>query len=192
MRVAVKGIAAGKRDIGAGTAKVVFTPEDASKLVEKGDVLVTPMTNPDYVPFMRLAGAIVTDKGGVTCHAAIVSRELGIPCIVGTENGTKVMVTGREYTVDARNGVVYEGVVEQVKQTSAAAAVAPMPLISAPITATKIYLNLGVPEMVEEYRNLPFDGIGLMRIVHSSQLHRRASAIPPRNGASRQVCKQAG
>ncbi len=164
LRVAVKGIAAGKRDIGAGTAKVVFTPEDASKLVEKGDVLVTPMTNPDYVPFMRLAGAIVTDKGGVTCHAAIVSRELGIPCIVGTENGTKVMVTGREYTVDARNGVVYEGVVEQVKQTSAAAAVAPMPLISAPITATKIYLNLGVPEMVEEYGNLPFDGIGLMRI----------------------------
>ncbi len=164
LRVAVKGIAAGKRGIGAGTAKVVFSPEDASKLVEKGDVLVTPMTNPDYVPFMRLAGAIVTDKGGVTCHAAIVSRELGIPCIVGTENGTKIMVTGREYTVDARNGVVYEGVVEQVKPTSAAAAVSPMPLVSAPITATKIYLNLGVPEMVEEYRNLPFDGIGLMRI----------------------------
>jgi len=164
LRVAVKGIAAGKRGIGAGTAKVVFTPEGASKLVEKGDVLVTPMTNPDYVPFMRLADAIVTDKGGVTCHAAIVSRELGIPCVVGTENGTKVMVTGREYTVDARNGVVYEGVVEQVKLTSAAAAVAPLPLVSAPITATKIYLNLGVPEMVEEYRNLPFDGIGLMRI----------------------------
>jgi pyruvate,water dikinase len=163
-KVAVRGIAAGKRDIGIGTAKVVFTPEDASKLVKKGDILVTTMTNPDYVPFMRLAGGIVTDKGGVTCHAAIVSRELGIPCIVGTENATKVMITGGEYTVDARSGVVYEGVVEQMRPTPTPAAAAPTALELAPITATKIYLNLGVPDMVEEYRNLPFDGIGLMRI----------------------------
>jgi len=164
LKVVVKGIAAGKRDIGVGTAKVVFTPEDASKLVKKGDVLVTTMTNPDYVPFMRLAGAIITDKGGVTCHAAIVSRELGIPCIVGAENATKVMITGEEYTVDARNGVVYEGVVEKMKPTPTPTAAAPTALEYGPITATKIYLNLGVPEMVEEYRNLPFDGIGLMRI----------------------------
>jgi len=163
-KVVTKGIAAGKRDIGIGTAKVVFTPEDASKLMEKGDILVTTMTNPDYVPFMRLSGAIVTDKGGVTCHAAIVSRELGIPCIVGTENGTKAMITGEEYTVDARSGVVYEGVVEQMKPTPTPAAAAPTTLESAPVTATKIYLNLGVPDMVEKYRNLPFDGIGLMRI----------------------------
>ncbi|MDH5438551.1 MAG: phosphoenolpyruvate synthase, partial [Candidatus Bathyarchaeota archaeon] len=163
-KVAVRGIAAGKRDIRFGTAKVVFTPEDASKLVKKDDILVTTMTNPDYVPFMRLAGGIVTDKGGVTCHAAIVSRELGIPCIVGTENATKVMVTGGEYTVDARSGVVYEGVVEQMRPTPTPTAAAPTALELAPITATKIYLNLGVPDMVEEYRNLPFDGIGLMRI----------------------------
>ncbi len=163
-KVVAKGIAAGKRDIGVGTAKVVLTPEDASKLIEKGDILVTTMTNPDYVPFMRIAGAIVTDKGGVTCHAAIVSRELGIPCIVGTENGTKTMTTGEEYTVDARSGVVYEGVVEQMRPTPTPVAAAPTPLESAPVTATKIYFNLGVPDMVEEYRNLPFDGIGLMRI----------------------------
>jgi len=163
-KVVAKGIAAGKRDIGVGAAKVVLTPEDASKLMKKGDILVTTMTNPDYVPFMRLSGAIVTDRGGVTCHAAIVSRELGIPCIVGTENATKVMVTGEEYTVDARSGVVYEGVVEQMKPTPTPAAVASATLESAPITATKIYLNLGVPEMVKDYRNLPFDGIGLMRI----------------------------
>ncbi|MGQ9460029.1 MAG: phosphoenolpyruvate synthase [Candidatus Bathyarchaeaceae archaeon] len=167
LKVVVKGIAAGKRDIGAGVAKVVFTPEDASKLMEKGDVLVTTMTNPDYVPFMKLAGAIVTDKGGVTCHAAIVSRELGIPCIVGTENATKVMATGQTYTVDARSGVVYEGIISEPAKPPALATVtatAPTAIVSAPVTATKIYLNLGVPEMIEEYKNLPFDGIGLMRI----------------------------
>jgi len=163
LKVAVKGIAAGKRDTVIGTAKIVLTPEDASMLVKKGDILVTTMTNPDYVPFMRLSGAIVTDKGGITCHAAIVSRELGIPCIVGTENGTKMLVMGKEYTVDARSGVVYEGVVEYMKPTTPTATGA-APLASAPITATKIFLNLGVPDMVEKYINLPFDGIGLMRI----------------------------
>jgi len=162
-RVAVKGIAAGKRDIGAGIARVVLTPEDASKLMEKGDILVATMTNPDYVPFMKLSGAIVTDKGGVTCHAAIVSRELGIPCIVGTENATKVMTTGQTYTVDARSGVVYEGIFAEPARPSTSTTTSTA-IASAPITATKIYLNLGVPEMVEEYRNLPFDGIGLMRI----------------------------
>jgi pyruvate,water dikinase len=162
-RVVVKGIAAGKRAIGAGIAKVAFTPEDASKLVKKGDVLVAPMTNPDYVPFMKMSGAIVTDKGGVTCHAAIVSRELGIPCVVGTENATKVMATGEEYTVDARSGVVYEGIISEPAKPSTTATT-PITIESAPVTATKIYMNLGVPEMIEDYKNLPFDGIGLMRI----------------------------
>jgi len=168
-KVVVKGIAAGKRDIGTGTAKVAKTAEEASKVMQKGDILVTTMTNPDYVPFMKIAGAIVTDKGGVTAHAAIVSRELGIPCIVGTEVGTKVMVTGREYTVDAKSGVVYEG-----RLSIAEAPATPTPSVSAsfggvalelaPVTATKIYMNLGVPEKIGEYKNLPFDGIGLMRI----------------------------
>jgi pyruvate,water dikinase len=165
MKVVVKGIAAGKRGIGAGVAKVVFTPEDASKLMEKGDILVTTMTNPDYVPYMRMAGAIVTDKGGVTCHAAIVSRELGIPCIVGAETATKVMTTGKEYTVDARSGVVYEGIVPMAEKPAAPTAATPGAVLSsAPVTATKIYLNLGVPEKIEDYKHLPFDGIGLMRI----------------------------
>ncbi len=164
-KVVVRGIAAGKRAIGAGIAKVALTPEDASKLVKKGDVLVTTMTNPDFVPFMRLSGAIVTDKGGVTCHAAIVSRELGIPCIVGTENATKLMTTGQEYTVDAKTGVVYEGIMSELTEpTISATAATPTAITSAPITATKIYLNLGVPEMIETYKNLPFDGIGLMRL----------------------------
>lgn len=170
LKIVAKGIAAGKRDIGSGVAKVIFSLEEASKLMQKGDILVTTMTNPDYVPFMKIASAIVTDKGGVTCHAAIVSRELGIPCIVGTENATKVMSTGVEYTVDARNGVVFEGnVLGQLEKPMAAlptfSSTAPSFYAqSAPVTATKIYMNLGVPEKIEEYKDLPFDGIGLMRI----------------------------
>ena len=166
MKVVVRGIAAGRREIRSGVAKIVFSPEEASKLVQKGDILVTTMTNPDFVPYMKLASAIITDKGGVTAHAAIVSRELGIPCIVGAETATKTMETGKEYTVDARNGVVYEGIVERLEEPAA-----PTPSMSvismaqsAPVTATKIFMNLGVPEKIEEYKDLPFDGIGLMRI----------------------------
>ncbi|UCC27319.1 MAG: phosphoenolpyruvate synthase, partial [Candidatus Bathyarchaeota archaeon] len=166
MKVVTKGMAAGKRSIGAGVAKIVFSPEDASKLMKKGDILVTDMTNPDYVPYMRMAGAIVTDKGGVTCHAAIVSRELGIPCVVGAENATKVMKNGKEYTVDARSGVIYEGIKPMLEKPAPAPTVTPevAALSSAPVTATKIYLNLGVPDKIEDYKHLPFDGIGLMRI----------------------------
>ncbi len=167
--VVVKGIAAGRRATGTGVAKVAVTAEDASKLMRKGDILVTTMTNPDYVPFMRIASAIVTDKGGVTAHAAIVSRELGIPCIVGTEIATEVMKTGHEYTVDAASGVVYEGIVAKHEAAAptavaASAGVVGVALEPAPVTATRIYMNLGVPDKVEEYKNLPFDGIGLLRI----------------------------
>lgn len=169
LKVIAKGIGTGKRDIGYGKAKVIFSPEEAEKLMQKGDILVTTMTNPDFVPYMRMASAIVTDKGGVTCHAAIVSRELGIPCIVGTENATKVMETGKEYTVDARNGIIYEGVVEELVKpiappTAEGAPAAYAVVQQAPVTATKIYMNLGVPDKIEDYEHLPFDGIGLMRI----------------------------
>jgi pyruvate,water dikinase len=171
LKVAVKGIAAGKRSYGIGVAKVVLNPEEAGKVMQKGDVLVTDMTNPDYVPFMKLAGAIVTDKGGVTCHAAIVSRELGIPCIVGTGNATELMITGKEYTVDSRSGVVYEGVLPTLTEQLSSSTRAASPVSTSglatqavPVTATKIYMNLGVPEKVEDYKHLPFEGIGLMRI----------------------------
>ena len=72
-----------------------LNPDDANKDMHKGDILVTGMTDPDFVPFMKMASAIVTDKGGVTSHAAIVSRELSIPCVVGTENATEIMKTGQ-------------------------------------------------------------------------------------------------
>jgi pyruvate,water dikinase len=169
LKVIVKGISAGKRGYGAGVAKVVLTPDGASKVMQKGDILVTEMTNPDFVPFMKIAGAIVTDKGGVTSHAAIVSRELSIPCIVGTEIATKVMETGKEYTIDSRNGIVYEGIMSQAAQPAmtqgaAAAAMAARAADPVPVTATKVYMNLGVPEKAEDYKNLPFEGIGLMRV----------------------------
>jgi len=172
MKVVIKGIAAGKRGFGMGKAKVVMNPEEAAKVMQKGDILVTDMTNPDYVPFMKLAGAIVTDKGGVTCHAAIVSRELGIPCVVGTEMGTKLMITGKEYTVDSKGGVVYEGILPTLtgQLSAAAGATLPQQIMGAsvyqyvPVTATKIYMNLGIPEKVDDYKDLPFEGIGLMRM----------------------------
>jgi pyruvate,water dikinase len=172
LKVVVKGIAAGKRGFGLGVAKVVSNPEEAAKIMQKGDILVTDMTNPDYVPFMKLAGAIVTDKGGVTCHAAIVSRELGIPCVVGAETATRLMVTGKEYTVDSKSGVVYEGIMQTLTEqlssssgaTTSANTVAGGVFQSVPVTATKIYMNLGVPEKIDEYKDLPFEGIGLMRI----------------------------
>jgi pyruvate,water dikinase len=165
LKVVVKGLAAGKRGYGVGVAKVVLSPDEASEKMQKGDVLVTDMTNPDFVPFMKIASAIVTDKGGVTSHAAIVSRELAIPCVVGTETATQVMKTGKEYTVDSRNGIIYEGLLREateatISETSGVIAVA---ADSVPVTATKILMNLGVPEKIEDYKNLPFEGIGLMR-----------------------------
>jgi len=152
-----------------GKAKVVFSPEEAEKELQKGDILVTKMTNPDWVPYMRLAGAIVTDEGGMTCHAAIVSRELGIPCIVGAREATKLMKKGQTYTVDARSGVIYEGVVEELvkgaeeKEVAAAAVVGQAPVI----TGTKIYVNISIPDVAEKVaRETQADGVGLLRAEH--------------------------
>jgi len=166
LKVVVKGLAAGKRGYGVGVATVVFSPDEASEKMKKGDILVTDMTNPDFVPFMKIASAIVTDKGGVTSHAAIVSRELSIPCVVGTETGTKVMKPGKEYTVDSRNGIIYEGILREAAEatmTPKAAETIVMATDPVPVTATKILMNLGVPEKIADYKDLPFEGIGLMR-----------------------------
>jgi pyruvate,water dikinase len=170
LKVVVKGISAGKKGYGVGIAKVVLNPDEANREMKKGDILVTDMTNPDFVPFMKIASAIVTDKGGVTSHAAIVSRELNIPCVVGTENGSQVMKTGQQYTVDSRNGIIYEGILAQAVQpteasrsTNGAGNMVIQTVESAPVTATKILMNLAIPEKIEDYKNLPFQGIGLMR-----------------------------
>ncbi|RLF02834.1 MAG: phosphoenolpyruvate synthase [Thermoprotei archaeon] len=166
-KIVVRGLAASP-GVAYGKAKVCFTVEDARKLMQKGDILVTKMTDPDWVPYMKIASAIVTDEGGMTAHAAIVSRELGIPCIVGTREATKNMQTGKDYTVDASRGVVYEGKVATLIEEKVEEKVAPtlegIEMIIKQPTATKIYMNLGVPEKIKDYKNLPFDGIGLMRV----------------------------
>lgn len=169
--VLVRGLPASP-GIGAGIARVIFDPhgKEAQEFKE-GDILITKMTDPDWVPLMKKAAAIVTDEGGMTSHAAIVSRELGIPCIVGTGNATEAIKTGIEVTVDGSRGVVYEGIVEDLvkpKEEAAAAVsvgISPEQLLPLyPVTATKIYMNLGEPDAIERYKDLPFDGIGLMRI----------------------------
>jgi len=172
-RILVKGLPASP-GVAIGVAKVALTVEEAAKLMKKGDILVTKMTDPDWVPYMKLAAAIVTDEGGMTAHAAIVSRELGIPCIVGTKNATQVLKTDMEVTVDATHGIVYEGRVEELLKKEEAGVAAPGVAAVGiprevmheifPVTATKIYMNLGEPDVIDKYIDLPFDGIGLMRI----------------------------
>ncbi|BFH74294.1 pyruvate, water dikinase [Sulfurisphaera javensis] len=159
--------------IAYGKARVILDVKEA-KDFEKGEILVTRMTDPDWVPIMKIASAIVTDEGGMTSHAAIVSRELGIPAVVGTGNATKVIKDGEEVTVDAIRGIVYEGKLTfeteekkeaTVQTTTAVSGISRDVLLSLyPVTATKIYMNLGQPDIIHKYLDLPFDGIGLMRI----------------------------
>jgi len=166
--ILVRGIPASP-GIASGKVKVAYTVEEAAKKMEKGDILVTKMTDPDWVPYMKIAGAIVTDEGGMTAHAAIVSRELGIPAVVGTGNATEVLKTGMLVTVDGTQGVVYKGKLkarkEEKPKVEVTGALSPEVMKEIyPVTATKIYMNLGQPQEIERYINLPFDGIGLMRI----------------------------
>lgn len=158
-REVVRGLPASP-GVASGIVRLILDPSQLHKL-NPGEILVTKMTNPDYVPAMRKASAIITDEGGLTCHAAIVSRELGIPCIVGTGNATTSLQEGELVTVDAINGVVYKGVVEVPLERKKMVTLAEVKGLK---TKTKIYMNLGVPEKIDEYKDLPFDGIGLMRI----------------------------
>jgi pyruvate,water dikinase len=154
----------------SGAARVLKSLDDAAGLND-GDVLVTHMTSPDWLPLMRRAAAIVTDSGGMTCHAAIVSRELGIPCVVGTGEATRKLRDGEIVTVDATRGVVYEGAraVEPAQAFSGAHADGASPTAavltrpSAPVTATQILVNLSEPSQVQRVKDLPVDGVGLLR-----------------------------
>jgi pyruvate,water dikinase len=158
--VIIKGAAA-STGMASGPVKIIHSPKEIDQILE-GDVLVTEMTTPDYVPAMKRASAIVTDAGGRTCHAAIVSRELGIPCVVGTGNATTSLKNGQVITVDGKNGVVYDGKIEVPKaevQSSTNVTIES----SAPVTATKIYVNLGEPELAEKVAAMNVDGVGLLR-----------------------------
>ena len=154
--VLLTGEAVGSK-IGVGTVNVLESAFEISDF-RKGEVLVTDKTDPDWEPIMRIASAIVTDRGGRTCHAAIVSRELGIPCIIGTGNGTGVLKDGQAVTVDTSEGVgrVYEGKLKfRVEKTD---------MSVMPKTRTKIMMNVAVPEHVFTQGQTPCDGVGLARL----------------------------
>lgn len=156
-RVICTGKAVGSK-IGQGKARVILSLNEIANF-KPGEILVTEMTDPDWEPIMKKASAIITDRGGRTCHAAIVSRELGIPCIVGTENATKLINTGDKITVDCSQGEigrVLEGLVDYEVER--------IDLEKLPETRTKIMMNVGIPEQAFAQAQIPNDGVGLARI----------------------------
>jgi len=145
--------------IASGPVHILRSADEVNELKE-GEVLVAVMTNPDFVPAMRRAAAIITDAGGRTSHAAIVSRELGVPCIVGTDKATALLKNGQVVTVDGSRGTVSAGTVEKTKATPA-----PLPAVgeARTITGTKLYVNLAEPERAAEVAAMDVDGVGLLR-----------------------------
>jgi len=144
--------------IAAGAVKIV---PDASQIdkVKKGEILVAEMTTPDFVPAMKRAAAIVTDRGGRTAHAAIVSRELGIPCIVGTEDATSTLKDKQVITADGSQGKIYDGRLS-IADEAAATAAKPRKKIK---TRTNLYANLAQPDLADRVAKRDVDGIGLLR-----------------------------
>ncbi|MCA9831326.1 MAG: phosphoenolpyruvate synthase [Dehalococcoidia bacterium] len=147
--------------VGFGKVRIVHDPADID-IVRPGDILVAEMTTPDFVPAMKRAVAIITDRGGRTCHAAIVSRELGIPCVVGAGDATRQLAVDQEITVDGSSGAVYQGEAlarlawyERQKERYAKSASLK--------TTTKLYVNLAEPELAERVAAQQVDGVGLLR-----------------------------
>ena len=156
-KVLIKGQSVGNR-IGAGQVNRIMDIKEISKF-KPGQVLITDMTDPDWEPIMKIAAAIVTDKGGRTCHAAIISRELGIPCVVGTKNASNMIKSGKIVTVscaEGEEGYVYEGKIPfQVETTSIKDLKKPK---------TKIMMNVGEPDLAFTNSFVPNDGVGLARL----------------------------
>ena len=146
----------------SGAVRVLASPEEDAAM-KTGEVLVTRMTSPDWVPIMRRAAAIVTDAGGMTSHAAIVTRELGLPCIVGAHDATRVLSTGVVVTVDGSAGTVAEGAAPETTAPRATVATTGAPSESRIVTATKLYVNLGEPARAAEVAARDVDGVGLLR-----------------------------
>jgi pyruvate,water dikinase len=146
----------------SGLVRVLASPAEGRKL-QSGEVLVAPLTNPDWVPTLRRAAAVVTDSGGMTCHAAIVARELGIPAVVGTGVSTTTLHDGQLVTVEGGEGRVVAGAAAPVTAAPAAAAVPAAPVDVAGALGTRLYVNLALAEHAEEVAALPVDGVGLLR-----------------------------
>ena len=154
-RLLLQGEAVGHK-IGAGEVIIIEEARDIQQF-KPGQVLVTKMTDPDWEPIMKIASAIVTDRGGRTCHAAIISRELGIPCVIGTDTGTKTLQGVKAVTVDCSEGMgkIYEGKLKFRMNTLTAE--------NLPRPCTQIMMNVGVPENAFVHGQIPNDGVGLAR-----------------------------
>jgi pyruvate,water dikinase len=156
-KVLVEGKAVGEK-IGCGTANIILSPKHIGSF-KRNQVLVTDMTDPDWEPIMKLASAIVTNRGGRTCHAAIVSRELGIPCVVGTEKATETIRQGSKVTVsccEGEVGKVYEGILKYEIDEIA--------FDKLPSTRTQLMMNIGIPEQAFKQSQIPNEGVGLARV----------------------------
>ncbi|MBE6501348.1 MAG: phosphoenolpyruvate synthase [Methanobrevibacter thaueri] len=159
--VLVRGLGASP-GMASGTVKIILDIDELDK-IKDGDIMVTTMTTPDMVPAMRRASGIVTDEGGVTCHASIISRELGIPCVVGTGDATTVLEENSGVTLDGKKGLVFEG----ISQTKEEATVVAGTVEAAPIiTVTEVKANVSMPEAAEKAAATGADGVGLLRTEH--------------------------
>ncbi len=152
--------------IAYGEAKLISDVSELGK-VKDGDILVAVMTTPDMVPAMKRAAAIVTDEGGLTCHAAIVSRELGCPAVVGTRKATEILTDGMKITVDGEKGLVFEGKKDSGAPAAAHAEKTAVSFAkSKPLTATEVKVNVSIPEATARAVETQSDGVGLLRIEH--------------------------
>ncbi len=174
--IVVKGQSVGQK-IAFGRARIISSMHEGLSFLEEGEILVTHMTDPDWVPLMKKAAGIITESGGRTCHAAIVSRELGIPAIVGAAGAMKKIHNGQFVTIDCSTGsegFVYEGVMAIETQQTTLSALPKMPI--------KVLLNVASPERAYTYSSLPVDGVGLARlefiITNAVQVHPMALVAP--------------
>ena len=158
--VLVRGLGASP-GMASGNVKIVLDIDELDK-IKDGDIMVTTMTTPDMVPAMRRASGIVTDEGGVTCHASIISRELGIPCVVGTGNATTTLKENSGVTLDGKKGLVFEGISETKSEETAQVTVGAAPII----TVTEVKANVSMPEAAEKAAATGADGVGLLRTEH--------------------------
>ena len=162
--VLARGLAAAP-GMASGKVRVLQTPDEGDRLLE-GEILVAQMTNPDWLPTIRRAAALVTNTGGMTCHAAIVARELGVPCVVGTRTATRDLHDGTTVTVDGAHGRVLSGRVEQAAAASTQTTVGERTASAEPrdeVTGTKVYVNLAMPDTAEKVAAQGPDGVGLLR-----------------------------
>lgn len=149
----------------AGSVKIVKNTDELDK-VQEGDILVTVMTTPDMVPAMKRANGIITDEGGVTCHAAIVSRELGIPCVVGTGDATSILPENSKVTLDGNKGVVWEGLLVETAKKEETTTPQTNVVLQAPLTVTEVKVNVSMAEAAEKAAETGADGVGLLRTEH--------------------------